>query len=451
MPFAIILLVVVAVLTNYSVGILVGAGVRCGQTTFEGTADALLGRRGFYAITWFMWFAAIGAMSIYFIMIGDVLPPVVYALHGVLPKRQTVILVCAALTLPICLLRNMSALGRTSLLSTAAAATIAVTVATRGPIAANDRGPAAWYACVRKPDEDLAFVRPARAFAGLGVISGAYFCQHSAFIVHDSLRNATPARWQIVSRGALGVALAVSLVIAIGGYTSFYGAAQGNILNNFSFDDGAVNVSRFLLALTMVLTLPMECFVARQSAHAALSLLWPGRYAGRRGGEEEGGGGDRKPAAELIGRMTTRQVVCLSVCWWGLSLGIGLVFTSVGHLMELTGAVTGGALGYIIHVLCHFYSQPGGPGQLWREAKGAWSPSSPFYGADVRARLRSAWRFGAPAGLATFGAIAIVGGLASIYGPGQPHAEVDAVSGAAVIEVAGVFDAGSGTWDCGGP
>ena len=39
MPFAIMCLVVVAVLTNYSVGLLVEAGVRCGQHSFEGTAS----------------------------------------------------------------------------------------------------------------------------------------------------------------------------------------------------------------------------------------------------------------------------------------------------------------------------------------------------------------------------------------------------------------------------
>ena len=138
--FGVVLLVAVAVMTDYSNTLLVRTGVACGQASLEGTCAHLLGRKGFYLACVVMFFAGFGAMLIYLVIIGDTLPPVWYAVTGgadnggTLPSRQTAVALCATfVVLPLSLLRDMAALARSSFLSIAAAVAIALVVAARAP------------------------------------------------------------------------------------------------------------------------------------------------------------------------------------------------------------------------------------------------------------------------------------------------------------------------------
>ena len=58
--FGVVLLVAVAVMTDYSNTLLVRTGVACGQASLEGTCAHLLGRKGFYLACVVMFFAGFG-------------------------------------------------------------------------------------------------------------------------------------------------------------------------------------------------------------------------------------------------------------------------------------------------------------------------------------------------------------------------------------------------------
>merc|ERR1712167_449948 len=55
-------------------------------------------------------------------------------------------------------------------------------------------------------------------------------------------------------------------------YLTFLSETQGDILNNFDFNDVAINFARFMLAITMFFTYPMEQFVAR---HCLYGIIFP--------------------------------------------------------------------------------------------------------------------------------------------------------------------------------
>lgn len=113
-------------------------------------------------------------------------------------------------------------------------------------------------------------------FVGLGVLSFAFVCQHSAFIIAGSLENPTKGRWATVAHSGVGFAAFLSLAMGVGGYIGFQENTEGNILNSLPGDSIVANVARGFLGTTMLFVYPMESFVAR---HACVVLFFQGRTA----------------------------------------------------------------------------------------------------------------------------------------------------------------------------
>ena len=90
------------------------------------------------------------------------------------------------------------------------------------------------------------------------IIYWQFVCHHSSFIVYNSLRDNTPKRWVITTHSAIGISLFFSMWLAIAGFFHFQTQTEGDILNNFAWDNTPINFARALLALTMVFTFPME-------------------------------------------------------------------------------------------------------------------------------------------------------------------------------------------------
>ena len=113
-------------------------------------------------------------------------------------------------------------------------------------------------------------------FVGLGVLSFAFVCQHSAFIIAGSLERPTIARWSKVTGSALIVCACLALTCGIAGYTGYLDTTRGNILNNMQVDSWTANLARGMLGVTMLFVYPLESFVLR---HVLVVLLFAGRRA----------------------------------------------------------------------------------------------------------------------------------------------------------------------------
>jgi sodium-coupled neutral amino acid transporter 11 len=97
-------------------------------------------------------------------------------------------------------------------------------------------------------------------FVGLGVLSFAFVCQHSAFIIAGSLDRPTKTRWSTVTHTAVGFAAFLALAMGVGGYVGFQGKTQGNILNCLPTDSTLANVARGLLGTTMLFVYVCICW-----------------------------------------------------------------------------------------------------------------------------------------------------------------------------------------------
>ncbi len=164
-------------------------------------------------------------------------------------------------------------------------------------------------------------------------MSFAFVCHHSTFIVYNSTKKANDHRWKIISRSSVGIALILCLTLSVDGFLSFRDGVEADILNNFSYENTAINVARVLLAMTMVFTFPMEQFVAR---HCAMELLEAWGFV----------------------RETNRWIYfyVVTMCLWTSSLCLGAFMKDLGPVLELDGALGASLLGYVMPVSVFLFS-----------------------------------------------------------------------------------------------
>eukprot|EP01063_Lacrimia_lanifica_P000051 TRINITY_DN10024_c0_g1_i1.p1 TRINITY_DN10024_c0_g1~~TRINITY_DN10024_c0_g1_i1.p1 ORF type:complete len:662 (+),score=206.36 TRINITY_DN10024_c0_g1_i1:51-2036(+) len=163
-------------------------------------------------------------------------------------------------------------------------------------------------------------------FPALGVISFAYVCHHSSFLVRNSLRN--PDDWDKVCNISIGIATVLSIMMAAFGYGNFQRCTRPDVLNNFMNTDIAANLARLLLACTMFFTYPMEFFVVRQ---ALTTLAFNGDASGHR-------------------HWLLTGVIFLVTVPPGLSLSSD----QLGLVLEFTGGICASLLGFVLPGLCWF-------------------------------------------------------------------------------------------------
>ncbi|XXQ39437.1 Amino acid transporter transmembrane domain-containing protein [Plasmodiophora brassicae] len=311
------LLLFIAALTDFSVALLVSAGVRSNRFTFEGLVRHLFGDAARRVVLIFMFVFSFGAMTAYVVVIGDTVPSVIHAATGmVVDRRLTIVVVAVAFLLPLVLLRSIEHLSPTSLLSMVAVLGIVGTIAFhRLPFSADDV-------------DAFAVIKPRSMFGGIGAMSFAFVCQNNTFILYRSLQDPTPARFRIVTHVSLGASALICLAMAVTGFFRFLGQTKSNILNNFDDDDVTIGVARALLAVNMVLTYPLEMYVARQCTMQALGV----------------------PDAQHTFGKYAPVVVGLWLATTGVAVVAG---DDLGTVMELTGAFAASCLGYIIPGMCH--------------------------------------------------------------------------------------------------
>jgi solute carrier family 38 (sodium-coupled neutral amino acid transporter), member 11 len=213
----------------------------CNVKTYEDLARIPFGSIGSNCVLAAMFIMAYGAMVAYLLIIKDTIP-VVLGLGDSFWSREFVMTVSSALfILPLALLRDMSALACTSLLSVTGDAILVGLIMLYSPFVST----VAENGGLGRVIIDYWF--DTRLFIGLGVLSTAMACQHSAFLISGSLERPTPQRWAVVTGRSLTVAGLMSVTLGVFGYLGYLDATEGNVLNNFPRGSVAVNGGRALL------------------------------------------------------------------------------------------------------------------------------------------------------------------------------------------------------------
>jgi solute carrier family 38 (sodium-coupled neutral amino acid transporter), member 11 len=366
----ILLILLCAKLTQVSLNILIETAKHVHVATYETLCEAAFGTHGFYFVTINMFFCAYGAMISYLMIVKDSFgtlllgqettetdeshPAHRWALapDSLVMRRTLLLLISLLIILPLSCQRDMADLAFTSRWNVVIDTILVAMVAYNAL-------PLIWSRIVEE-DFDMdtmaattttthhfasspldvhkaAFwLRGETIFMGLGVLSFAFVCQHSAFLIAGSLERPTASRWRWVTGRALCVCAVLSLVCGLSGYLGYGDATQGNILLNLNATSPSANVARALLGTTMLFVYPLESFVAR---HVGVVLLFVGRHA------HEG------DDAHILARPDRR--VLLTTALYILAVVPAALATDLGPILAITGAVGGSCLSYIGPGLCY--------------------------------------------------------------------------------------------------
>uniref|UniRef100_A0A671XGR9 Putative sodium-coupled neutral amino acid transporter 11 n=1 Tax=Sparus aurata TaxID=8175 RepID=A0A671XGR9_SPAAU len=278
LPLGLLLLIVVAFITDYSIILLIKGGNLSGTNSYQSLVQSTFGFPGFLILSVLQFLYPFIAMISYNITTGDTLTKVFQRIPGVGPdhilaERHFVILLSTvAFTLPLSLYRNIERLGKVSLIATH------LSVSFSGFKAASKTSVV--------PTENAWAFAKWNAVQAAGIMSFAFICHHNSFLIYGSLQQPTLANWSRVTHVSVGSALIISAAFAVAGYTTFTGYTQGDIFENYCRNDNLATFGRFCFGLSIITTFPLECFVTREvlsnvickrdlskTEHVAMTLL----------------------------------------------------------------------------------------------------------------------------------------------------------------------------------
>ena len=222
------MLSLVAFLSHRSIIFLIKCGLKTGKLDYEELSEHLFGRLGFFITLIFMFLTSFGACVAYVVVIGDTIPVVLelYYPTEIMASRAVVIaLFSVVIVLPLCLMKDLASLAQTSAISIVADIIIILIVLTQGPSVAKDRGIVIHRA-------ELGTVNPS-VFMGVGIMSFAFVCQQSNFIIFRGLKDRTLKSWKKISAWSIFISYALSMTLGVGGYLIFLNKTKSDVLDNF--------------------------------------------------------------------------------------------------------------------------------------------------------------------------------------------------------------------------
>ena len=316
----IILIVLCGFITEKSLRLLVETAKHVHVPTYETVCEAAFGPIGFVFVALNMFIMAYGAMLTYLMIVKDTFGVVFGISSDDYPMQRAILFVISiTIMVPLSSQRDVADLAKTSRINVLFDITMVLLVLYVAPIQEG------WTHL----DISTNIVHYDTIFVGLGVLSFAFVCQHSAFIIAGSLEQPTKTRWQQVTQTSLSVCVFLALLCGIGGYIGYQDKTKGDILNNLD-DSWQANLARTLLGITMLFVYPMESFVAR---HVCVVLFFQGRSAHE--------GDDTSVLNRRDRRITLTFLLYLS------ALIPALIFEDVGIVLAAIGAIGGSCLSYV--------------------------------------------------------------------------------------------------------
>ena len=332
----VILLVLTACATHYSIVLLVSACVATGTESFEDLTRHVFGRWNGRLVELSIIVFQYGTLVAYTVAIGDILQPIV-ELQSVaerfpwLTRDVVIVLFWSVLMLPLSFVERVSSLQCTSLFGVLALIYLVAAVATHFAIdAAVD------------PSGTLGRLRlvslTADGVSASAIVMFAFTCQVNVPSLYAALQTRTPGEMAAVSRRATALCLACYLLVGFCGYADFPARDPfpGNLLKNYclvSPDHSSrapsghtprvMTAAYVAITLTIVMAYPVNVFPTRYTLQGVLS-------------------------ASLGERYKTARHVGLTLAIASLTLVNALVVPDISDIFSLMGGTASAYVCYII-------------------------------------------------------------------------------------------------------
>ncbi|XP_042891380.1 putative sodium-coupled neutral amino acid transporter 11 [Penaeus japonicus] len=414
-----LLLVLVSIITDASLCLMISVSRTVQANTYQELVSRAFGKPGFIVTSCLQFLYPFISLISYNIIVGDTMTKVLIRVTGigeesVLARREFIMAASTLLiTLPLSLYRNITRLAKISLTSVAMIVVIVVAMLVRMSTMRDivPATPDAW----QFGGNNLA--------SAIGIMSFAFMCHHSSFLVYESLADNTQERWNKPTDISAYFCLYLCMLVLINAHShlqptqnanpcpffihihSFYsrvsesnlicvemlensktedksgplkdldselayticgktccgvsesnlicvemlensktedksGPLKGDVFENYCWADDLMNICRGFYAVTILLTFPIECFVARDVLETAFFQ-------------------DYQP--QPFFRHAVLSVLIALLC-----MLLSLATDCLGIVLELNGIMCAVPLAYILPALCYIKLEEG---PLWAQSK----------------------------------------------------------------------------------
>ncbi|EPY24446.1 amino acid transporter [Angomonas deanei] len=329
MIMAIIYLVVVTILTVYSITLLVTASEKSGLRSFESLARGLFGRGGDFFVAFLMWLLCFGGAIGYVVGIGDVFTA--FFQHESAPKflregdggrRVFTSVVWILFMLPLVLPKHVNSLRYVSAIGVCFIIFFVICVIIHsGQFIAKNGFP-----------QDLVMFRSGnQAISGLSLFMFAYLCQVNCFKIFYEMKKPSVKKMTIEAGLSCGICCLMYFLTGFFGYANFGANLTGNALkyyNPYSSPMFFVCFIGFIVKLCAAFSLNM---LACRTAIFQV-LHWD------------------------VETMPYWKHTLISVPFAVAALILGLFLPDISVVFGLVGAFCGGFIGFLFPALFVMYS-----------------------------------------------------------------------------------------------
>ncbi|XP_026816965.1 putative sodium-coupled neutral amino acid transporter 11 [Rhopalosiphum maidis] len=325
----VILLALVAIVTDYSLVLMLRSAHISGSFSYQSLMKSAFGRYGFVVLSFLQFIYPFIAMISYNIIVGDTATKVLIRLFSlphdsIFAQRYFVIAMATIfITAPLCMLRNVARLAKASIVSFIMVLVIFVTIVIRYETLHEVMSTVTNVGNISTWD----FVRPG-AIQAIGIMSFGFMCHHNVFLLYDSIEGASQTIWNCVTHVAVSISFLLMVAFGLVGYATFGDLTQGDLLENYCWNDDLINISRLLFSLITLLTFPLECMVTKAVVDQTL-----------RGGTDPIPMSKKRHAIITISILVATYFVSISTKCLGIALEINGVVAAIPLAFVLPAAI----------------------------------------------------------------------------------------------------------------
>ncbi|XP_008317455.1 sodium-coupled neutral amino acid transporter 3 [Cynoglossus semilaevis] len=292
----IILLVFIAVLSAYSIHLLLKSAGVVGIRAYEQLGNRAFGPPGKMLAATVITIHNIGAMSSYLFIIKSELPLVIQSFlkneasneEWFLNGNILIIIVSIFIILPLAIMKQLGYLGYTSGFSLSCMVFFLISVIykkfnTQCPLEdlyhnISDVDHGHGHSAVNVTEdmcEAKMFTVNSQTAYTIPILAFAFVCHPEVLPIYTELRDATKKRMQGVANISILAMFVMYLLTAIFGYLTFYGGVESELLHTYSrvgSNDVLILCVRLAVLVAVTLTVPVVLFPIRR---AMLQILFP--------------------------------------------------------------------------------------------------------------------------------------------------------------------------------
>ncbi|TSN76594.1 Sodium-coupled neutral amino acid transporter 3 [Bagarius yarrelli] len=292
----VILIVLIAILSAYSIHLLLKSAGVVGIRAYEQLGYRAFGATGKVIAACVITIHNIGAMSSYLFIVKMELPAVI---KGLLDKETNdewyvygsnlIIIVSICVILPLALMRHLGYLGYTSGFSLSCMFFFLIAViykkfviacSSEHPSISTNTTTMPTFTTTHPPADythndtckaELITLTPQAAYT-IPILAFAFVCHPEVLPIYTELKNPSKKRMQNVANISILAMFIMYLLTAIFGYLTFYGGVKDELLKNYSTNDTLMLCVRLAVLVAVTLTVPVVLFPIRR---AVQQLLFP--------------------------------------------------------------------------------------------------------------------------------------------------------------------------------